>query len=268
MKVIISAASLQKICIKLAGKSIGLVPTMGALHAGHESLIKKSVSSNDITIVSIFVNSKQFGPGEDYLKYPRSIAADLKVCKAYKVDYVFVPRPKDMYAKDHSTYVDVSGLSELLCGAVRKGHFRGVTTVVAKLFNITFADNAYFGLKDFQQLKVIQKMAADLNFKTRVVPCPTVREKDGLALSSRNTYLSPAERAQALKISEALLSGLSPSAIKKRIKKDFPKYDYIEILDAGTLGKISKKTKEAVIAVAVWIGKTRLIDNITVRGKL
>ena len=268
MKVIRNPQTLQKICLKLAGKNIGLVPTMGALHAGHLSLIKKSVAQNDVTIVSIFVNPKQFAPGEDYLKYPRPLKKDLGICRAAKVDYVFAPSPEDMYSNEHLTYVEVLKTGERLCGMSREGHFKGVATVVAKLFNITFADNAYFGLKDFQQLKVIQQMARDLNFKSRVIACPTVRESDGLAMSSRNVYLTAPERAQALKISAALQNakGKKIQTVKNFVKNEISKIknvkiDYIELLDAHNLQKTSAKTKEIVIAVAVWVGKTRLIDN-------
>jgi pantoate--beta-alanine ligase len=267
MKVISSPVELQKICLKLSSKKIGLVPTMGALHAGHVSLIKKAVKANDITVVSIFVNPKQFGPNEDYLKYPRPLQADLAICKKNKVSYVFTPKPEDMYTGDYSTFVEVLGLSDNMCGAFRPGHFKGVATVVAKLFNITGADNAYFGMKDFQQLKIIERMARDLNFKTRVVPCPIVREKDGLAMSSRNVYLSKQARAEAVKISASLFKAKTiknARFIKNEISKiRDSKIDYVEILDAGTLGKVTKSTKEVLAAVAVWVGKTRLIDNIT-----
>ncbi|MDR1696173.1 MAG: pantoate--beta-alanine ligase [Endomicrobium sp.] len=274
MKVIKKVSEMQKIALKHLrdNDEIGLVPTMGALHDGHISLIDRSVRNDDITIVSIFVNPEQFGPNEDYLKYPRSVEKDLQVCRKSHADYVFLPSVSEMFPEGHKTFAQVNELQDILCGSFRKGHFRGVVTVVAKLFNISFADRAYFGMKDFQQLRIIEKMAKDLNFRTKIVPCPVVREKEGLAMSSRNSYLSETEKKNAFEISRILKEAKENFKIKKTdavlaetVKKlskipDF-KIDYAEILDFHTLQKIDKNTKKAVLAAAVWAGKTRLIDN-------
>jgi pantoate--beta-alanine ligase len=266
---------MQKIAFKhlKAGDEIGLVPTMGALHNGHISLIEKSAKNDDITIVSIFVNPVQFGHGEDYLKYPRPVKKDLEICKKNRVDYAFIPSVKDMFPQEHKAFVEVKTLQDIMCGAFRPVHFRGVATVVSKLFNISFADRAYFGMKDFQQLKVIEKMAKDLNFRTKIVPCPIVREKSGLALSSRNSYLSDEEKALSLNISKSLkeaakefksksLSAVKNSAISKLKKIPNSKIDYAEIVSASDLSPAYRNTKKVVFAVAVWVGKTRLIDSI------
>ena len=280
MKIISKISQLQKIVLKHIkdGDEIGLVPTMGALHEGHISLINKSVRNDDITIVSIFVNPTQFGKGEDYLKYPRPFAKDAAVCKKNHVDYVFAPSVNEMFSQNYKSFISVEAMQDLLCGRFRKGHFRGVATVVAKLFNITMADRAYFGLKDFQQLKIIEQMSKDLNFRTKIVACPIVREKAGLALSSRNSYLNEIEKEQALEISKALqmakseIKKKSLSAIVKEVSsklKKIPgsKIDYIEALDADNLSDPQKSSKRIVLAVAVWIGKTRLIDNISLSAK-
>jgi pantoate--beta-alanine ligase len=190
--------------VKKSGKTIGLVPTMGALHEGHLSLVKKALSQNNVTIVSIFVNPAQFGPKEDYLRYPRPLAKDSALCRRAGVDYIFAPKVKQMYPEGYSTYVKAEGISDILCGNFRPGHFRGVATVVAKLFNITAPDRAYFGQKDYQQLKVIERMANDLNFPVAIVPCHIFREPDGLAMSSRNSYLSRKERLASSEINKAL----------------------------------------------------------------
>jgi pantoate--beta-alanine ligase len=273
MKLIKKAKALQTIMAGLKQDAkIGLVPTMGALHEGHLSLIKKCVNENEISVVSIFVNPVQFGPNEDYLKYPRPLAKDLKLCGQAGVDYVFAPSVEDMFDKNYKTFIEVYGLQNMLCGKTRKTHFRGVATVVAKLFNISCADNAYFGLKDFQQVKVIEAMKKDLNFYTKIIPCPLVREPDGLALSSRNIYLSPNERKEALKISTALMEARKDFKTKpadevlKRAKKILQsikggRIDYIELLNYNDLSPIDEKTKRAVMLAAVWVGKTRLIDN-------
>ncbi|MDR3306758.1 MAG: pantoate--beta-alanine ligase [Endomicrobium sp.] len=275
MKVIKRSLQMQKIAFKhlKAGDEIGLVPTMGALHNGHISLIEKSAKNDDITIVSIFVNPVQFGHGEDYLKYPRPVKKDLEICKKNRVDYAFIPSVKDMFPQEHKAFVEVKTLQDIMCGAFRPVHFRGVATVVSKLFNISFADRAYFGMKDFQQLKVIEKMAKDLNFRTKIVPCPIVREKSGLALSSRNSYLSDEEKALSLNISKSLkeaakefksksLSAVKNSAISKLKKIPNSKIDYAEIVSASDLSPAYRNTKKVVFAVAVWVGKTRLIDSI------
>ncbi|MDR1086817.1 MAG: pantoate--beta-alanine ligase [Endomicrobium sp.] len=275
MKVIKNASQMQRIAFKhlLDGDEIGLVPTMGALHAGHISLIEKSVKNDDVTIVSIFINPVQFGPNEDYLKYPRPIKNDLQICKKNYVDYVFMPTVNDMFPSDHKTFVEVKTLQDIMCGVFRPTHFRGVATVVSKLFNISYADRAYFGMKDFQQLKIIEKMVKDLNFRTKIVPCPIVREKSGLALSSRNSYLSSQEKNFAISISKTLKEAsiefknkpfniVNKNALNKLKKIPNSKIDYIEIVNLNDLSPTSKNAKKAALAVAVWVGKTRLIDNI------
>ncbi|MDR0823302.1 MAG: pantoate--beta-alanine ligase [Endomicrobium sp.] len=275
MNIIKKASEMQKIALKhiKAGDEIGLVPTMGALHEGHISLIDKSGKNDDITIVSIFVNPTQFGPNEDYLKYPRPIEKDLQICKKHHVDYVFLPSVSEMFPDEHKTFVEVKEMQDILCGAFRKGHFRGVATVVAKLFNISCADRAYFGLKDFQQLKIIERMAKDLNFTTKIVPCPIVREKSGLALSSRNSYLNAKQKSDAVLISKTLreakedfktksLQIVLSAAVKKLSSIPESKIDYAEIVDFDDLSLANSKTKKASFLAAVWVGKTRLIDNI------
>lgn len=274
MKVIKKASEMQKIALKCLkdDDEIGLVPTMGALHEGHISLIDKSVKNDDITIVSIFVNPTQFGPNEDYLKYPRPIEKDLQICKKNHVDYVFVPSVQEMFTEDYKTYIEVKQMQDILCGSFRENHFRGVATVVAKLFNLTFADRAYFGMKDLQQLRIVEKMAKDLNFRTKIVPCPVVRERSGLALSSRNSYLSDEEKKNAVNISKTLkqakedFKNKSATVVLNTAVKNLrcipgSKIDYADILDYKDLSPVTKKTAKAVLAVAVWIGKTRLIDN-------
>ncbi|AKL98129.1 pantoate--beta-alanine ligase [Endomicrobium proavitum] len=275
MKIIRKVSQMQKIALKYFqdGDEAGLVPTMGALHEGHVSLIDKSVRNDDITIVSIFVNPTQFGLNEDYLKYPRPFEKDVAICKKNHVDYIFAPSVNEMFPAAHKTFIEVKQMQDVLCGSFRKGHFRGVATVVAKLFNITFAERAYFGMKDFQQLKIIERMAKDLNFRTKIVPCPVVREKSGLALSSRNSYLSQKEKNDAVQISKILkeakknfsknnVSAVLKDAIKKLNKISGSKIDYAEILDANTLSRADKASRNFIFAVAVWVGKTRLIDNV------
>jgi len=264
--------------IRKNGLSLGFVPTMGALHEGHLSLIKKSVSENKITVASVFVNPIQFGKNEDLSKYPRPFESDKRKLEKNGCSLLFFPSPEEMY-KERLTTIHVEDLTEKLCGLKRPGHFDGVTTVVAKLFNIVSPDRAYFGEKDFQQYKVLQKMNEDLNFGIVIVPCPIVRENDGLAMSSRNIYLNKRERENAplvyeeLKYGAALLKkGLNPASVIKKIKSgisiiDGCKTDYIEILDESNLRKISKKTRKVRIFSAVFFGKTRLIDNIGVKIK-
>ncbi|MCX7885509.1 MAG: pantoate--beta-alanine ligase [Caloramator sp.] len=264
--------------IKDTKKSIGFVPTMGYLHDGHKSLIKRARVENDAVVVSIFVNPTQFGTGEDFEKYPRDEERDKKVCYDAGCDIIFIPESRDMYSDNYSTYVEVLNLTEGLCGASRPGHFRGVTTVVTKLFNIVKPDRAYFGEKDAQQLIVIKRMVKDLNMDVEVVGCPIVREKDGLALSSRNTYLSEDERLQALCLYKSL--NLAKDMIDKGernvkiIKDEMIKLintakdaniDYIEFVDTLNLKPIDKIKGEVLIALAVKIGKTRLIDNMRVK---
>jgi pantoate--beta-alanine ligase len=275
MKIIKNASQMQKIALKHIknGDEVGLVPTMGALHEGHISLIAKSAKNDDITIVSIFVNPSQFSPNEDYLKYPRPAQKDKEICKKNHVDYVFMPPVNDMFPVDHKTFIEVKVLQDILCGVFRINHFRGVATIIAKLFNISCADRAYFGMKDFQQLKIIEKMGKDLNFRTKIIPCPTVRGKDGLAFSSRNSYLSTEEKKRSLNISKSLreaakdfkhkdLNFVRKTIVNKLKKIPGSKIDYAEIVNFDDLSPADKNTKKAVFTVAIWIEKTRLIDNI------
>jgi pantoate--beta-alanine ligase len=278
MEVITNPSQMQNLMLSLKkqGKKIGFVPTMGYLHEGHLSLIRCSKKENDITIVSIFVNPIQFGANEDFGRYPRDFERDKDLCEKENVDYIFYPSYEEMYPNGFQTYVEVVELSKGLCGDFRPGHFKGVATVVAKLFNIVCPDNAYFGKKDFQQLKVIQRMVKDLNFPVNVVGCPVVREPDGLAMSSRNKYLSDEERESALNISKALFEAkrmfedgiTDPNLIKERVRqiisqaKHLKEIQYIEIVDSDTLKPVDKLKKSDVLAVAVYIGNTRLIDNI------
>jgi pantoate--beta-alanine ligase len=276
-KTIKSVRALVKAARK-AGRTIDLVPTMGALHQGHISLIERSVKKGDFVVVSIFVNPTQFGPGEDLSRYPRPLGADLKMCKGYGVNVVFVPTPGEMYCAGTVTSVSVEKLSGQLCGRFRPGHFRGVATVCAKLFNIVCPDVAYFGQKDAQQLVVIKRMVADLNFPVKIVGCPTVRAADGLALSSRNKYLSSKQRKDATCIYRSLLAArkmikagvTNPKTIIAQTRKiinaaeTLSSIDYVSIVDADTLEDLSRITGRALVAVAARFGSTRLIDNITV----
>ncbi len=262
--------------LKKEGKTIGFVPTMGYLHEGHVSLIRCSKKDNDITVVSIFVNPIQFGKNEDLDRYPRDLERDVEICTKEGVDYVFYPSADEMYPEGFSTYVEVEGITQRLCGAFRSGHFKGVTTVVAKLFNIVQPDRAYFGEKDYQQLKVIQKMVRDLNIDVEVIGCPLIREKDGLALSSRNKYLTPEERKSALSISRALFRAKQmfesgekdPSKVVNEVKRIISsqplvkEIQYVEVVDPERLTPKKKLEKGDVVAVAVFVGNTRLIDNI------
>jgi len=281
MKIIHSPQKMRQIAarLKINGKTIGLVPTMGALHDGHLSLVKKARTQNKVVIVSIFVNPVQFGPKEDYLRYPRPFAKDSALCRKAGVNYIFAPKPEQMYPGHYSTYVNVGRISDILCGSFRPGHFRGVATVVAKLFNITAPDRAYFGQKDYQQVRVLKRMADDLNFDVKIVQCPIIREPDGLAKSSRNSYLSPEERRSSAEISKALQHAaylvecdksknsrkIIEKVKEKILKIPRAKIDYIEIRDAETLEKADPIEKSAVILCAVWVGKTRLIDNLIIR---
>ncbi|WP_457627193.1 pantoate--beta-alanine ligase [Persephonella sp.] len=263
--------------LKKEGKSIGFVPTMGYLHEGHVSLIRCSRKDNDITVVSIFVNPIQFGKNEDLDRYPRDLERDIEICKREGVDYLFYPDVRQMYPEGYSTYVVVEGLTEGLCGAFRPGHFKGVTTVVMKLFNIVQPDRAYFGKKDYQQYVVIKKMVEDLNMDVQIIGCPIIREEDGLAMSSRNKYLSPEERESALSLSRALFTAkeifekgeTDPEKIKQKMRQIIQSYphvrdiQYIEIVDPKTLQPKKRVEKGDVIALAVYVGDTRLIDNIT-----
>jgi len=280
MKVIRDITEMQKSCLSLKrkGRTIGFVPTMGSLHKGHVSLIQRARRYNDFVVVSIFVNPIQFLPGEDFRKYPRNLALDAALCKKEKVDIIFYPESHKLYPKDFRTYVEVTGLGDVLCGEFRPGHFRGVTTVVNKLFNIVQPDRAYFGQKDIQQLTIIKRMVEDLNIPIDVIAMPTVRDSDGLASSSRNIYLSSSERQDALavpnsfKIAQSLIKdGLRDARkiknlISKLIRQKMTiKIDYIEIVDPLSLEPVRKVANGSVLALAARVGKTRLIDNLVVR---
>ena len=257
-------------------KSIGFVPTMGFLHEGHLSLIRRSVQDNDVAVVSIFVNPTQFGPNEDFASYPRDLERDLTLLENEKVDCVFTPDIEEMYPRDFSTYVCEERLSQHLCGASRPGHFRGVCTVVTKLFNIIRPDRAYFGQKDAQQAIVIKKMVADLNMNLEIIVVPTVRESDGLAMSSRNTYLNLKERQAATVLFKALSLARQSwqdgerdgDKIRQQMtsliqKEPLAKIDYVSIADPDTLEELKEIDRPALASLAVRIGKARLIDNIT-----
>lgn len=257
---------------KQEGKTIGLVPTMGFLHEGHASLIKKCREDNDVVVVSDFVNPVQFGPAEDLEAYPRDFGRDSALCESLGVDMIFHPEPAEMYNDPHIT-VQVDTLNETLCGVTRPVHFGGVCTVVAKLFNIVTPDRAYFGEKDAQQLAIVKKMVIDLNFDITIVGCPIVREADGLAKSSRNTYLNPEERQAALCLSRAVKKGqavigagvegetvLAP--MRQEIEAEpLAKIDYVQMVDALTMQPVARADGPVLVAMAVVVGKTRLIDN-------
>jgi len=261
----------------LHGRSIGFVPTMGALHEGHLSLVRVSKAENDITVVSIFVNPMQFGPSEDYNQYPRDIEGDLEKLEKEGVDVLFLPDKGHIYPEDFSTTVEVSGLSERLCGAFRPGHFRGVATVVTKLFNIVSPKRAYFGQKDYQQTVIIKRLVTDLNMDIDIVVCPTIREEDGLAMSSRNLYLNERERAAAPVLYRALREGykaiksgiIETEKIKRlmlQVIESEPlvsEVQYLSIYDPESLEELDRVDNEAIIAGAIKIGNTRLIDNIS-----
>lgn len=259
------------------GFSVGLVPTMGYLHEGHKSLIDKAVRQNDKVVVSVFVNPIQFGPSEDLATYPRDIERDAALCENAGAALIFHPEKEDMYFDDFCTYVDMENLTKGLCGKSRPTHFRGVCTVVSKLFNIVQPDRAYFGQKDAQQLAVVRRMVRDLNFDLEIIGCPIIREEDGLAKSSRNTYLSAEERKAAvvlhksLEKGERMLRGGEKDAekIKAAIREvigtePLAKIDYVEVVDFDTLESVETADGEVLTAIAVYIGKTRLIDNVIV----
>ncbi|MDR3589734.1 MAG: pantoate--beta-alanine ligase [Negativicutes bacterium] len=268
--------------LRQQGKSVGLVPTMGCLHEGHLTLMRQARAGNDVVVASIFVNPLQFGPNEDYGVYPRNIQQDSALAAAAGVDILFAPQVEDMYPGGYEkmlTFVDVRNVSERLCGASRPGHFRGVATVVSKLFNIVQPDDAYFGQKDAQQVIVLKRMVQDLNMNLRIVTVPTVREKDGLALSSRNCFLNPAEREAALVINrslrlaeEKLRSGERDTArliaAMRELIGDEPlaSIDYVSISDPHSLTELAVADGPVLIAMAVRIGKTRLIDNMMWAG--
>ena len=259
---------------KAAGLTIGLVPTMGSLHEGHMSLMDTARATCDKVVVSVFVNPLQFGPDEDYDNYPRDIMRDGAICEEHGVDVVFHPSPEEMYGPAYNTYVVMETLTDALCGASRPGHFRGVCTVVTKLFNIVEPDRVFFGQKDAQQLAIIRRMVADLNMNVQVTGCPIVREESGLAKSSRNAYLSPEEREAALVLSRAIFAGQRAvrdgerdAAALKRLMTGIieaepaARIDYIEVVDGETMQPIDQLGRSVLAAMAVYIGKTRLIDN-------
>lgn len=279
MKIINSISQMNRESVELikSGKSIGFVPTMGYLHDGHMSLVHASKEENDITVMSIFVNPTQFGQTEDFERYPKDFERDKTMAQNSGVDYLFIPQKDEMYPEDYLTYVNVETITEKLCGSFRPGHFRGVSTIVLKLFNIVLPTKAYFGQKDAQQVFVIKKMVKDLNLNIEIVTCPIVRESDGLAMSSRNTYLSEDEREKAVIISKALFLASDiikcgekyVEAVKEHIKNKIvsqnpSKVDYIEILNADNFNSIEILEGSVIIVVAVWFGKTRLIDNVIV----
>lgn len=261
---------------KKEGASIGFVPTMGYLHEGHKSLIERASRENEKVVVSVFVNPTQFGPNEDLSSYPRDIERDKNICMEAGASLVFNPEPSEMYLEGAATYVNVDGLTEGLCGAKRPGHFKGVCTVVSKLFNIVSPERAYFGEKDAQQLAVIKRMVRDLNFSIEIIGCPIIREEDGLAKSSRNKYLSLEERAAAVVLSRSLKGALellrdgvrdasiiNSSIIEELSKEKLARIDYVEVVDSVSLEKVENIQKPILVAIAVFIGKTRLIDNFT-----
>lgn len=259
---------------KKAGLTVGFVPTMGYLHEGHASLIKAARENNDRVVVSIFVNPMQFGPTEDLASYPRDLEKDSALCSSLGVDLIFHPQPEEMYHEGFSSYVDMDVLTQELCGLSRPVHFRGVCTVVNKLFNIVTPDRAYFGQKDAQQLAVIRHMVEDLNMDIEIVGCPIIRETDGLAKSSRNTYLSEQERKAALILSKSIFMGKEMvqkgetnagkivDAMKQLIAAEpLARIDYVKAVDGLTMQQISEVKKPMLVAIAVYIGTTRLIDN-------
>ncbi len=261
--------------VKGTGKTIGFVPTMGYLHEGHISLVRKAKNENDVVVASIFVNPTQFAPNEDLGKYPRDEKGDCDKLRNEGVSAVFIPTAKEIYADGYQTYVEVTSLTKYLCGRFRPTHFRGVTTVVLKLFNIVTPDRAYFGKKDYQQFRVIERMISDLSLNIEIIPCPIVREKDGLAMSSRNRYLNPEERADATVIHKAIEKGkrmvLNNERDSKKViqimkealhsVKTIKKIDYVSVVDIHTLENVSFINRNVLIAVAAYFGKARLIDN-------
>lgn len=259
---------------KKQGLTVGLVPTMGYLHEGHQSLIKKSVEQNDRTVVSVFVNPIQFGPNEDLESYPRDLEADAKLCESTGADIIFNPEPEEMYADGFVSFINMTGLPNALCGLTRPIHFKGVCTVVGKLFNIVTPDRAYFGQKDAQQLAIIKRMVADLNMNVKVYGCPIVREEDGLAKSSRNSYLSAEERKAALCLSRSIFAAqdlieggernadIVRTAVREIIEAEpLAQIDYIEVVGLGNMQPVDSLGESGLVAIAVYIGKTRLIDN-------
>ena len=266
--------------VRSLGKNVGFVPTMGYLHEGHLSLVQASLQSADCTVVSIFVNPAQFGSKEDFKEYPRDLARDSQLLEKLGVDLLFCPDYTEMYPPDYKTYIEVESLQDKLCGPSRPGHFRGVCTVVLKLFNIVQPDVAFFGQKDAQQAIILKRMVSDLNLDVRVEVMPTVREEDGLALSSRNVYLDPEQRQSALCLSRSLneAAGMIRSGERRTDplmdrmrelidREDLAKLDYIAIVDTGSLEPLKEIKKEALIALAVFFGSVRLIDNMMVSAE-
>jgi pantoate--beta-alanine ligase len=262
--------------VRKQGLGLGLVPTMGALHAGHLALMRKARQECDALAASIFINPTQFGPGEDLAVYPRPLEQDLELCRQEGVDLVFHPQPEEMFPPGYSTFVQVEGLSEGLCGAFRPGHFRGVATVVLKLLNIVRPQRAYFGEKDYQQLVIIRRLVKDLDLSVEIIGVPTVRDEDGLALSSRNAFLTPGERGKALSLRRALLAAKGAfeagekrgSALEEAIKKELQSpgivIEYTEVVDAEDLHRLAEVKEHFLAAVAARVGKVRLIDNIII----
>lgn len=259
------------------GKTIGFVPTMGYLHQGHLSLVQKAREENDIVVVSIFVNPTQFGPNEDYNRYPRDLERDLRLLNPFNVDYIFNPSVEEMYPAYYSVFVDETEMSKYLCGARRPGHFRGVCTVVTKLFNIVRPTRAYFGQKDAQQFRILRRMVENLNMDVEMVEMPIVREPDGLAMSSRNVYLSDEERREAPRLYKSLLEAKRlidggerdvqkiKGEIQRVLNHPLLKIDYVEIVDEKTLIPVDRIEGDVIVAIAVFFGKARLIDNVIIK---
>ena len=259
------------------GKTIGFVPTMGYLHQGHLSLVQKAREENDIVVVSIFVNPTQFGPNEDYSRYPRDLERDLRLLNPFNVDYIFNPSVEEMYPAYYSVFVDETEMSKYLCGARRPGHFRGVCTVVTKLFNIVRPTHAYFGQKDAQQFRILRRMVENLNMDVEMVEMPIVREPDGLAMSSRNVYLSDEERREAPRLYKSLLEAKKlidsgerdvqkiKDEIQRVLNHPLLKIDYVEIVDEKTLIPVDRIEGDVIVAIAVFFGKARLIDNVIIK---
>lgn len=280
MDIIKSIGDLRKAVrnARSAGQTIGVVPTMGYLHQGHLSLMRRARQENDLVVATVFVNPTQFGSNDDLDAYPRNAQRDIDLMQAENVDIAFMPEADDLYPNGYATYVEVQGpMTQTLCGASRPGHFKGVTTIVAKLFHLTAPHRAYFGQKDAQQVAVIRQMVRDLNFDLEVVACPTVREPDGLAMSSRNSYLSESQRADAVVISQALFEARDRIAagqtqagkvidhIRARIESvEQADIDYLAVVDVNTLNELEVLDGSVLIAVAVKFGNTRLIDNLEV----
>jgi len=276
MEIITDIKRMQRLCSDLhrEGKRIAFVPTMGYLHEGHLSLLREGRRRGDLLVLSIFVNPTQFGPNEDLEAYPRDLQRDLDMARSVGVDLVWTPMPQQIYPDGYATYVNVEGLTETLCGSSRPGHFRGVTTVVCKLFNIVQPDVAFFGQKDFQQLAVIRRMTLDLNLQVEIVGMPIIREADGLAMSSRNVYLSPEQRQQAMVLSRTIAlaqemvrdgvrdSGEIFAAMRAMIEEQQQvQIDYLKVCHQLTLQEQMRVDSDSVLLMAVFVGKTRLIDN-------